>query len=100
MIGHMSGEPNSKSQQGKAEDRGSRLDFSQLSARHRAYQLIQMAYGASRRLSARLNQAITELSAAEWMTAVLTAVIAGATVWNVLVVHNSLKILQGQLDAM
>ena len=96
----MGDEPNSGDQQDKAESKSKTPLVLKLNARQKAYQRAQDAYKATHRLGKRLSQTAGRLTTSEIIAAVLTAVIAGATVWNVVVVQRTLPILQGQLDEM
>jgi hypothetical protein len=86
--------------QGKAEGDRTPSNVSMLNRRQKAYQRAQRAYEATQRLGKRLSDTAGRLTTSEWITAIFTAVIAAATIWNVVVVKGSLHVLQGQLNEM
>ena len=86
----------------KEDAKGQSVDpyVSGMDGGQKAYQRAQKAYEATKRLGKRLSETAGRLTTSEWITAIFTVIIAAATIWNVVVVRNSLGILQGQLDEM
>jgi hypothetical protein len=93
-------EPNSAHQQQKANGSARASNILKTDAGQKAYNRAQKTYEATKRLGKRLRETAARLTASEWMTAILTAAIAAATVWNVVVVETSVGIMRGQLIAM
>jgi hypothetical protein len=96
----MDDQPDPECHERKAEDLSGAPDISKSHSRQKAYQRAEQAYKTAQRIGKRLKQTAGRLTTSEWITAVFTAVIAVATVWNVVVVRGSLGIMQGQLDEM
>jgi hypothetical protein len=96
----MRGEPKPRGQQGHRENKSAKPHIPKLDARQVVYQYARKTYEATKRLVKRLRESVGRLTISERIAAVLTAVIAGATVWNVVVVQNTLPILRSQVDEM